>query len=105
MKYWGKALFLFFLALAAPAFAGSTVTYTYDALGRLVRSVSSGTSTANTSYTLDPAGNRANVTVTGGLTLPTFSINSVSVAEGGTATLTVTKSGTASGGSAGTAMR
>jgi len=97
VKYWGHALFLFLLALAAPVFADSTVTYTYDALGRLVRSVSSGTSTANTSYTLDPAGNRTNVTVTGGLTLPTFSINSASVAEGGTATLTVTKSGTASG--------
>ena len=80
MKYWGHALFLFLLALAAPVFADSTVTYTYDALGRLVRSVSSGTSTANTSYTLDPAGNRANVTVTGGLTLPTFSINSAFVA-------------------------
>jgi outer membrane lipoprotein SlyB len=87
------------LALAAPAFADSSVTYTYDALGRLVRSVSSGTSSADTSYTLDPAGNRSNVTVTGGgPALPSFSVNSVSVGEGaGTATLTVTKSGTASG--------
>jgi hypothetical protein len=99
VKYLGQALVLYFLALAAPAFADSTVTYTYDALGRLVRTVSSGTSTADVSYTLDPAGNRTNVTVTGvGSALPSFSINSVSVGEGaGTATLTVTKSGTASG--------
>jgi hypothetical protein len=60
--------------------------------------VSSGTSSADTSYTLDPAGNRTNVTVTGvGPALPSFSINSVSVGEGGTATFAVTKSGTASG--------
>lgn len=49
-----QALLLLFLAVAAPlahAHADSTVTYTYDALGRLVRSVSSGTSTADTTYT------------------------------------------------------
>lgn len=58
MKHLGQTLLLFFLAVAAPvapAYAQSTVTYTYDALGRLVRSVSSGTSTADTTYTLDAA--------------------------------------------------
>jgi hypothetical protein len=59
VKHLGQALVLFFLALAAPAFADSTVTYTYDSLGRLVRSVSSGTSSADVSYTLDPAGKSA----------------------------------------------
>ncbi|QZP09151.1 Calx-beta domain-containing protein [Caenibius sp. WL] len=98
MKRTRRASLAFFLAstvLAGPAYAG-TVTYTYDALGRLVRSVSNGTSTADSTYTLDPAGNRTNVTVTGS-PIPSFSIDSVSVTEGGTATLTVTKSGAASG--------
>lgn len=98
MKHFGRTLLLSLVALAAPVFAQSSVTYTYDALGRLVRSVSSGTSNADVSYALDPAGNRTNVTITGGgPALPSFSIDSVSVSEGGTATLTVTKSGTASG--------
>lgn len=82
--------------MAGPAYADSTVTYTYDALGRLVKSVSSGTSTADSTYTLDAAGNRTNVTVTGS-PIPVFSIDSVSVTEGGAAVLTVTKSGAASG--------
>ena len=57
VKHWGQVL-LFFLAVVAPlapAHADSTVTCTYDALGRLVRSVSSGTSTADNTYTLDAA--------------------------------------------------
>ncbi|MCP5380346.1 MAG: hypothetical protein H6915_08985 [Novosphingobium sp.] len=86
---------MFFLAMAAPlapAFAQSTVTYTYDALGRLVRSENNGTSTADSTYTLDAAGNRTNVTVTGS-PFPTFSIDSTAVTEGGTAILTVTKGG------------
>jgi hypothetical protein len=74
------------LSLAAPALADSTINFTYDVLGRLVRSVSSGTSTANTAYTLDPAGNRTNVAITGGAIGPSFSIDNVSVTEGGTAT-------------------
>ena len=58
MKHKWQALLSFFLTVApplAPAHADSTVTYTYDALGRLVRSVNSGTSTADTTYTLDAA--------------------------------------------------
>ena len=60
---------MFFLAVMAPlapAFGQSTVTYTYDALGRMVRSENNGTSTADSAYTLDAAGNRTNVTVTDG---------------------------------------
>jgi large repetitive protein len=95
VRYLGRALVLFVLSLAVPAFADSTVTYTYDALGRLTKSVSSGTSNADTNYTLDAAGNRTNVTVIGAE--PRFWIDNVSVSEGGTATFTVTKTGIASG--------
>ena len=58
------------LALAAmPARAGETVTYSYDALGRLVKTTNTNTSGANAGLTqgtqYDPAGNRVRVTVTG----------------------------------------
>jgi YD repeat-containing protein len=53
--------------LATPAFANSTTTYTYDALGRLVATSTTGTvnngAAATTSY--DQAGNRVSRTVTG----------------------------------------
>ena len=53
-------------AIACAANAGETITYDYDALGRLIRvehggTVNSGTSAA---YSYDPADNRTNVTVT-----------------------------------------
>jgi hypothetical protein len=52
---------------SAPAFAGETTTYTYDALGRLTNAAHSGTVNAglNQAYTHDAADNRSNVTVTG----------------------------------------
>jgi len=48
-------------------FATETVTYTYDAQGRLIKSVVSGTVNNGTTtvYTHDKADNRKNVTVTG----------------------------------------
>lgn len=47
--------------------AEETVTYTYDALGRLVKTVRTGTVNDNvqTSYQYDPASNRKQVTTTG----------------------------------------
>ena len=55
------------LTIAAPAFAQETITYTYDALGRLVQVSHSGNVNAGqvTTYTLDSADNRTNVTTTG----------------------------------------
>ena len=55
------------LVLAAPAAANETITYTYDAKGRLVTVVHSGSVNNNVQavYGYDPADNRTNVTVTG----------------------------------------
>ncbi|MGZ8285352.1 MAG: Ig-like domain-containing protein [Allosphingosinicella sp.] len=54
-------------ALASAAEAGETVTYSYDALGRLTRSTSSGTVNEGvaTGIAYDPAGNRSAYNVTG----------------------------------------
>ena len=58
------------------AYAQETTSYTYDAKGRLtVVSHAGGPANGVTSnYTYDPADNRTNVTVTGGVSQPTFSI-------------------------------
>jgi YD repeat-containing protein len=55
------------MLLAASASATETTTYTYDALGRLIQSKSTGTvnNGLQTDTVFDPAGNRANQTVTG----------------------------------------
>lgn len=52
---------------AGVAHAGETVTYTYDAKGRLVKVVHTGTVNNNvqTTYTHDKADNRKNTTTTG----------------------------------------
>jgi len=52
-------------AIAATAMASETITYTYDARGRLVRVVRTGTVNNNVSanYTYDKADNRTNVNV------------------------------------------
>ena len=56
------------MCTAAPSFADETVTYSYDALERVVTSSYSGTGPnagmAN-SITYDAAGNRTNYTITG----------------------------------------
>jgi hypothetical protein len=88
-----------------PAAADETITYSYDALGRLVKVAHSGTVNSSTSscYSYDHADNRTNVTVsTTTACVPpppgvSFSINDVSVTEGGSLVFTVTKTGTASG--------
>ncbi len=75
------------------------MTYTYDALGRLITSSTSGgpDNGTQTGTSFDPANNRTNYTVTGGLVPPSFAIgNAPAVSEGGNLTFTVTKTGTTS---------
>jgi hypothetical protein len=61
------AILLAFAAMPALAMAAETITYSYDARGRLVRVERSGTVNNNvaTQYTLDKAGNRVVKTTTG----------------------------------------
>ncbi len=56
--------------LGSTASAGETVTYTYDARGRLIKVVHTGTVNNNNQvcYKLDKAGNRTNVKSTVGST-------------------------------------
>ncbi len=55
------------LAAAGVAGASETITYTYDAKGRLIRVAHAGSVNNNViaNYTLDHADNRKNITVTG----------------------------------------
>src|SRR5262245_4331077 len=54
------------VTLGASARASETITYQYDALGRLVQVTRTGTvnNGASAAYTYDPANNRTNVTTT-----------------------------------------
>jgi hypothetical protein len=58
------------ILLAAPAMAAETVTYTYDAQGRLVKVAHSGSVNNNvtTDYEHDKADNRTRKKTTGGST-------------------------------------
>ena len=55
------------LAAALPAHATETITYTYDARGRLIKVVHSGNvnNGVQTEYSQDKADNRTNVKTTG----------------------------------------
>ena len=55
------------LCFAVPASAAETITYSYDARGRLKQVARTGTvnNGVTTSYTIDKADNRANKTTTG----------------------------------------
>lgn len=68
MKLFGGLAAIAVLCLAGRSEASDTVTYTYDAKGRLVRVQHSGGPAAgvDTQYTYDKAGNRQRVLVTGG---------------------------------------
>lgn len=84
------------LSLASPARAGETVTYAYDALGRLTATSSSGTvnSGVTSSVGYDSAGNRSlyAMSVSGAVA---FSVSDTSAVEGGGLVFTVVKSGAA----------
>jgi hypothetical protein len=72
-RAWVEAAAIAALAgVAAMASASETINYQYDARGRLVRVVRTGTVNNNvsTNYTLDKADNRTNVTVTGSANPP-----------------------------------
>lgn len=55
------------VAIAAPAMSAETITYTYDAKGRVVKVQRTGTvnNGVTTDYTHDKANNRRSVKVTG----------------------------------------
>jgi len=61
------ATFLILLLLGVAAYAAETITYSYDARGRLIQVVRSGTVNNNvtTNYAYDKADNRSNKTTTG----------------------------------------
>lgn len=64
-----RALFVFItlLVVGVAAYAAETITYTYDARGRLIRVAHSGTVNNNvvTNYVYDKADNRQTKTTTG----------------------------------------
>lgn len=93
-----RAFFVFaaLLVLGAAAYAAETITYSYDARGRLIAVAHAGGPSAGltTSYTLDKADNRA-AKFTNDVR---FSIASNgAVIEGANSVFTVTKIGTAGG--------
>ena len=61
------AVFLTLILLGAAAYAAETISYTYDARGRVVRVSHAGTINNNvvTNYTYDKADNRTNKTTAG----------------------------------------
>jgi YD repeat-containing protein len=94
MGRWEKIAFIgAALACAAAAMASETITYRYDARGRLVKVDHTGNvnNGITTSYTYDKAENRANVTEG---TTHVFSIGDATATEGNLLTFTVTKTGT-----------
>jgi hypothetical protein len=62
-----RAILICAFFLSVPASAAETITYTYDARGRLKQVQRSGTvnNGVNTTYTIDKADNRTNKTTTG----------------------------------------
>ncbi|MES2056735.1 MAG: Calx-beta domain-containing protein, partial [Pseudomonadota bacterium] len=83
------------MSFADVALANETVVYTYDELGRLKASSTTGTvnNGLQTSTTFDPADNRTNYTVTE--PPPSFAVsNAAGTPEGSPMIFTVTKTGT-----------
>ena len=62
-----RRILILALLLSVPASAAETITYAYDARGRLKQVQRTGTvnNGVNTSYTIDKADNRTNTTTTG----------------------------------------
>lgn len=88
-----SALLLVFVGQVAHA--SETVTYTYDALGRLTSSSNSGgvNNGLQTGVSYDAAGNRSNYSMSGAPPPPSLSISNASVTEGGSLVFTVTRIG------------
>lgn len=92
------------LLIGTAAIAAETITYTYDARGRLISVVHSGgpSSGLTTTYSLDDADNRTAKTTSsgggGGTTCSgvSFAVGNASATEGSNLSFTVTKSGTTS---------
>lgn len=85
------------LFCAASAQASETISYKYDARGRLIQVQHAGTvnNGLQSTYTLDKADNRSNkTTVVVPPPPPSFAVFNASGVEGGTLQFTVTKSGT-----------
>lgn len=82
------------LATSGPSLAGETITYVYDAQGRVISAVHSGTVNNNISntYNYDKVDNR--VAVKGGTGVLLF-VQDVTVTEGQSAVFTIVKVGTA----------
>jgi hypothetical protein len=82
--------------LCASAQASETISYTYDALGRLTTEAHAGTVNSGIQNTIgyDPAGNRSSYAVTGGIVPASLSIADASVIEGGSLVFMVTRAGT-----------
>jgi hypothetical protein len=83
------------LGLAGAAQAGETVTYSYDSLGRLTATSSSGTvnNGATSAIGYDSAGNRS-VYAASASGPPTFAVGEAAAVEGGGLVFTVIKTGT-----------
>lgn len=92
---------LIIMILGPAAYASETITYQYDARGRLIQVTHNGTvnNGANANYCYDRAENRTYVatTTSGGSTATFALIGNASATEGSPVVFTVTKCGPASG--------
>lgn len=67
MRRFARMAVLLLSGVSAPALAAETITYTYDARGRVIAVQRTGTvnNGVNRTYTVDQADNRTNKTTTG----------------------------------------
>lgn len=96
----GRLLAASVIAMAGAAEAGETVTYSYDALGRLTATSSSGTvnNGVATGIGYDPAGNRSSYAVSGAAGPPpaagsSFAASDAATTEGSALVFTISRTG------------
>ena len=104
--WWGRGLSLSIAVILAGGFvtasvANETLVYSYDPLGRLISVTIAGgpRNGQQVSTGFDPADNRTNYQVAGAPS-GIFSVADASVTEGGSASVTITRSGSVSGAAA-----